>query len=161
MRSTLFVVAILLLTPCNGGSSTVSTPDKLYVFHYENVLGTTLELKIFASSPAQSEQAERAVLAEIDREAHILSSWDPDSEFSRWFRTVDQPVHISPELFEVLGLFDEWRDRTHGALDASAETITRAWKNAAAERRLPSELELRAAVASVRRVHWKLDPINR
>src|ERR1700694_1578676 len=161
MRSTLFVVAILLLTPCNGGSSTVSTPDKLYVFHYENVLGTTLELKIFASSPAQSEQAERAVLAEIDREAHILSSWDPDSEFSRWFRTMDQPVHISPELFQVLSLFDEWRGRTHGALDASAETITRVWKHAAAEKRLPSEAELCAAVANVRRVHWKLDPVQR
>ena len=161
MRSTLFVVAILLLTPCNGGSSTVSTPDKLYVYHYENVLGTSLELKIFASSPAQSEQAERAVLAEIDREAHILSSWDPDSEFSRWFRTMDQPVPISPELFQVLSLFDEWRGRTHGALDASAETITRVWKHAAAEKRLPSEAELCAAVANVRRVHWKLDPVQR
>jgi thiamine biosynthesis lipoprotein len=97
----------------------------------------------------------------FDREAHILSSWDTDSEFSHWFRTVDQPVPISPELFEVLSLFDEWRDRTHGALDASAETITRVWKKAASEKRLPSEVELRAAVASVRRVHWKLDPVNR
>src|ERR1700687_2554712 len=147
MRSTLFVVAILLLTPCNGGSSTVSTCDKLYVFHYENVLGTSLELKIIASSPAQSEQAEKATLAEIDRESHILSSWAPDREFSRWFRTMDQPVHTSPELFEVLSLFDEWRDRTHGALDASAETISRVWNNAGAEKRLPSEAELRAAVA--------------
>jgi thiamine biosynthesis lipoprotein len=161
MRSTLLLAAIMLLAPCQCGSSSASTRDELYVFHYENVLGTSLELKIIASSPAQSEQAEKAALAEIDRESHILSSWDPDSEFSCWFRTVDQPVHISPELFEVLSMFDEWRDRTHGALDASAETISRVWKNAAAEKRLPSEAELRAAVASVRRVHWKLDPGNR
>jgi thiamine biosynthesis lipoprotein len=161
MRSTLLLVAILLLAPCHGGSSTVSTHEKVYVFHYENVLGTSLELKIIASSPAQSEQADKAALAEMDRESHILSSWDPDSEFSRWFRTANQPVHISSELFEVLRLFDEWRDRTHGALDASAETISRVWKNAATEKRLPSEAELRAAVASVRRVHWKLDPANR
>src|ERR1700686_3423448 len=161
MRSTLLLAVILLLAPCQNESLTGSTGDKLYVFHYENVLGTSLELKIIASSPAQSEQAEKATLAEIDRESHILSSWDPDSEFSRWFRTADQPVHISPELFEVLSLFDEWRDRTHGALDASAETISRVWKNAAMEKRLPSPAELSAAVASVRRVHWKLDPVHR
>jgi FAD:protein FMN transferase len=161
MRSSVLLAAILLLVPCQGGSSTLSTHDKLYIFHYENVLGTSLELKIIASSPAQSEEAEKAVLAEIDREAHILSSWDQDSEFSRWFRAMNQPVRVSPELFEVLDLFDKWRDRTDGALDASAETITRVWKNAAAQKRLPSETELCSAVASVRRVHWKLDPVHR
>jgi FAD:protein FMN transferase len=160
MRSSALLAAILLLVPCQGGPSTLSTHE-LYIFHYENVLGTSLELKIVSTSPAQSEQAEKNVLAEIDRQAHILSSWDPHSEFSRWFRTVDQPVHISPELFEVLDLFDKWRDRTDGALDASAETITRVWKNAAAQKRLPSEAELCAGVASVRRVHWKLDPVHR
>src|ERR1700726_433122 len=161
MRSAILLAATLLPGPSQGASPTASTRSKLYVFHYENVLGTSLELKVVASSPAQSERAEKAVLAEIDREAHILSSWDPDSEFSRWFRSVDQPVGIPPELFEVLKLFDEWRSRTHGALDASAEMITRIWKNAAAERRLPSEQELRAAVARVRKVHWKLDPLHR
>jgi len=165
MRSTILLIAILLLAPCHGGTSPVSTQnnstqDKLYVSHYENVLGTSLELKIVAASPAQSDKAEQAVLAEIDREAHILSSWDPDSEFSRWFRTMNQPVHISPELFEVLNLFDRWRERTGGALDASAETITRVWKNAAAQKRLPAESELCAAVTSVKRVHWKLDPVH-
>jgi FAD:protein FMN transferase len=161
LKSTLLVVAILFLAPCQCGSSTTSTRERLYVFHYENVLGTSLEIKVGASSVAQAEKAEKAVLAEIDRESHILSSWDPDSEFSRWFGTNDQPVRISPELFEVLSLFDKWRGLTQGALDASAETITRVWKRAAAEKRLPSQAELDAAVASVRRVHWRLDPANR
>jgi len=39
--------------------------DQVYVFHYENVLGTSLEIKVVASSAAQSEKAEAAVLAEI------------------------------------------------------------------------------------------------
>jgi FAD:protein FMN transferase len=160
MRTALFVAAFFLLAPCRAGSSTDSTRGKLYVFNLENVLGTSLELKIVAVSPAQSEKAENAALAEIDRESRILSSWDPVSEFSRWFRTEGVPVHVSPELFEILHLFDQWRDRTHGALDASAETITRVWQNAAAEKRLPTDAEIRAAVASVRRTHWKLDPVN-
>src|ERR1035437_7849827 len=116
--ASMLVIGILLLAICPGGSSTISTPNRLYVFHYENVLGTSLELKILASSAAQSEKAKAAALAEIDRDAKILSAWDRQSEFNRWIRTMGQPIHVSPELFEVLGLFDQWRDRTHGALDA-------------------------------------------
>jgi thiamine biosynthesis lipoprotein len=160
-RRTLLAAAILLLAPCGGGSSTTSLHDQLYVFHYENVLGTSLEIKVVASSAAQSERAEKGVLAEIERESHILSSWDPASEFSNWFRTLGQPVRVSPELFEVLSLFDKWRGLTQGALDASAEAITRVWKRAAAEKRFPTQVELDAAVASVRRVHWQLDAASR
>ena len=134
--------------------------DQLYISNYENVLGTSLQLKILASSEAQSKRAEAVALAEIDREAEILSSWDPASEFSRWFRTMDQPIRVSPELFEVLALFDRWHDRTQGALDASAETITRVWQAAAARQQLPSQSDLDAAVACVRRAHWKLDAAN-
>jgi FAD:protein FMN transferase len=161
LKSAFLLVTILLLAPCQRGPSTASIRGQLYDFHYENVLGTSLEIKVVASSAAQSEKGEQAVLAEIERQSHLLSSWDPESEFSRWFRTRDQPVRVSPELFEVLSLFDRWRDATQGALDASAETITRVWKRAAVEKRLPSQDELDAAVASVRRVHWRLDQVHR
>jgi thiamine biosynthesis lipoprotein len=153
----LLFVAILPLAPYHDGTSAASTHEQLYVFHYENVLGTSLEIKVAASSAAQSEKAENAVLTEVDREAHLLSSWDPDSEFSRWFHTTGQPVRVSAELFEVLSLFDKWRGLTQGALDASAETITQVWKRAAAEKRLPTQTELDAAVERVRQVHWRLD----
>ncbi|HEY2647407.1 MAG TPA: FAD:protein FMN transferase, partial [Candidatus Acidoferrales bacterium] len=161
MKYILSIFAAVILAPGLAGSSTSSGQRQLYVFQYENVLGTSLEIKVAASSEAQSEKAERAALAEIDREARILSSWDADSEFSKWFRTMDQPVPVSPELYEVFSLFDKWRELTNGALDPSAETITRVWKKAAAENRLPSRAELDAAVASVRRVHWRLNPANR
>jgi thiamine biosynthesis lipoprotein len=161
LKSVFLLVAILLLAPSQSGSSTASSHEQLYVFHYENVLGTSLEIKVVGSSGAQSEKAEQAVLTEIERESRILSSWDPDSEFSKWFRTENIPVRVSPELFEVLSLFDKWRGLTQGALDASAEAITRVWKRAAAEKRVPTQSELDVAVASVRRVHWRLDSANR
>jgi FAD:protein FMN transferase len=160
-RGALLVAAILFLAPCRGGSSDISPGGQVYVFHYENVMGTSLEIKVAASSAAQSERAEKAVLAEIDRESQILSSWDAQSEFSKWFRTSGEAVRVSPELFEVLSLFDKWRGLTDGALDASAETITRVWKRAAEVDRVPSQSELDAAVVGVRRVHWKLDAASR
>lgn len=128
-----------------------------FVRGYENVLGTSMELKVLASSDAVSQQAEAAVLTEIDREAKILSGYDPQSEFSQWFRTRDDARAVSPELFDVLSRFDLWRTRTNGALDASAESVSRVWKTAAAAKRLPTDAEIAGAVSQVRQQHWSLD----
>lgn len=122
----------------------------LHTFHHENVLGTSLELKIAAASETIASQGEAAALAEIDRLAGILSSYDANSEFRRWAATRLQTVAISPELFEVLGLFDQWRNRTHGALDAAAQEVIEARQSA-------SPAELSRAVARVRQQHWALD----
>src|SRR5580698_2156921 len=71
-----------------------------YMSHYENVLGTSLEIKISAASPHESAAAERAILEEISRISKILSAYDPGSEFSQWLKTSGEPIHVSPELFE-------------------------------------------------------------
>lgn len=143
---------------CASAVGVHSTHQLLYVFNDEDVLGTSLELKIAAASLLEAQRAREAALEEIGRLTRILSVWDDDSEFSRWLQTFGQPVPVSRELFEVLGLFDTWRDRTGGALDAAAEVITRLWKAAEQQQRLPSADELASAVSLVRQTHWQLDP---
>jgi len=125
-----------LLGSSTGASTGPDRAGRPFTYNYENVLGTSLELKVFAGAEAVADKAEEAALAEIDREAKILSAWDSTSEFSRWSGSVDRPERVSPELLEVLGLFDQWRERSGGELDASAEAVTRVWKKAAAERRI-------------------------
>jgi len=151
-------VALALAT---AGSSSVTSRDRIFTFSYDNVLGTSLDLKVAAASPAQAHNAETAVLNEIGREAKILSSWDTDSEFSRWARTHDRAVPVSAELFEVLGMYDRWRARTNGALDASAGSVIRVWQSAAKANRLPERDELAAAVAKTREKQWTLDASTR
>jgi thiamine biosynthesis lipoprotein len=145
---------------CNAFAGDRPVPGKvshLYIAQYENVLGTSMEMKIAAGSRLESDRAGAAVLNEISRMSKILSGYDAKSEFSRWLQTYGQPVHVSRELFEVLDLFDQWRVRTEGAVDASAEVITRIWKAASAQGRIPRQDELSAAVNEVKRVHWTLD----
>lgn len=145
------IVTVMLMV------STVANREHTYLGAYENVLGTSMELKVLATSDKASQEAEAAVLAEIDREARILSGYDPQSEFSRWFRTRDDARSVSPELFDVLDRFDQWRTRTDGALDASAETVSAVWKAAAAAGRLPTTAEIARATTDVRQPHWRLD----
>ena len=157
MRLKYLAAAALMLTAV----AAVTRYDRAqpFHFHYENVLGTSMEVTVLASSERTADAAGRAVLDRIDHDAKILSGYDPASEFSRWFATGGQPVPVSPELYDVLALFDAWRDRTGGALDASAEAVSRVWKQAASVNRLPSDGDVAAAVRLVRQPHWRLDPV--
>lgn len=128
-----------------------------YSFSHENVLGTSLDLKFAATGWTRAEAAEEAALAEIERLRCVLSSFDEQSEFRRWMAGGSTPKHVSSDLFRVLSLFSDWRERTGGALNAAAETASLVWKQAAASGRLPSEEELASAAASAARLHWALD----
>ena len=130
-----------------------------FVFHRESVLGTSLELKVIANTYVSAQTAEARVLTEIERESKILSGYDPSSEFSLWVKTRGEGVPVSRDLFEVLRRFDRYRALTGGALDASAEAVTRVWKSAAASHRLPARTEIDAVVAAARGPNWALEPV--
>lgn len=127
------------------------------VFHHEQVLGTSLELKVYGSSHEQALKVEAATLSEIDRLAGILSSYDATSEVSRWLRTRNEAMKVSPELVRVLRLFDFWRAQTGGALDPAAAAISGIWREAESRQQLPSAAERAQAVAAITQPHWRLD----
>jgi thiamine biosynthesis lipoprotein ApbE len=133
---------------------------QMHIAHYENVLGTSLEIKTSVFSENQATIAEQNVLQEIERLSKILSGYDANSEFSIWMSTHNQAIHVSKELFSVLHLFDEWRTRTNGALDPAAEIVNKVWKEAATKSTLPSQEILNKAIADVKQVHWILDEKN-
>ncbi len=137
-----------------------STGPSLFVSSFENVLGTSFELKVMSLSESQADEAENIALKEIDRLSAILSTYDPSSEFSQWQKTHGVAVKLSPELFEVLSLFEKWGKTTNGALDPAAGEAIRLWKNAEKNQKVPTEKELSAAVNLVKQPHWQLDPEN-
>ena len=99
-----------------AGAPVMTPATRTHMRQFENVLGTSMELRLDSLTP---DRAEAAALAEIDRLAAILSSYDAGSEFSRWTRTQGTAVRVSPELLEVLGLYDYWGARTGGAVSAA------------------------------------------
>jgi thiamine biosynthesis lipoprotein len=117
-----------LLTPAIGKIATwlprrPAPRVSRHLFHYERVLGTSLELQVVAASDDDAAHAESAALAEVDRLAAILSGWSASSELTRWLATYDVDVPVSLELAEVLRASTEWRQRTGGAFDPIAQTI--------------------------------------
>ncbi|WP_202020425.1 DUF2271 domain-containing protein [Mucilaginibacter mali] len=156
---TLFSGCFLLML-CSNFTVPNTKNTRVYVSDYENVLGTSLEIKVSATSPDEAAKAEDAAMAEIDRLNKILSGYDAKSEFRQWMNGSKQAVKVSPELFQVLNLFDKWRVQTNGALDASAEAVGKVWKAAAQRNQLPTQTEINNAVAQVKQAHWALDVNN-
>lgn len=138
-------------------AASVGSPER-FAFHHENVLGTSLELRLHARDATTAAHAESIALAEIDRLARVFSSYSPDSEFSRWQRTRDEAVVISSELFEVLEQCDRWRVVSQGAFNPTAELFSRLWKSAATTQAEPAPDALSAATRRANQPAWRLDP---
>lgn len=130
-------------------------------FCYENVLGTSFRLEVQARSERASRAAESAALAEIDRLESILSSYNPQSELSRWQQVPrGQETPLSVELREVLAAAQHWYQWSGGAFHPGAESLTRLWKEAARAGIQPGEKQLQMVREELSVPLWTLDPVR-
>jgi thiamine biosynthesis lipoprotein ApbE len=159
MKAIAYLIVGFLFIGSNLNADVPKKPkQQLYVSNYENVLGTSLQFKITSTSETNAERAENAALAEIDRLSNIFSAYNDNSEFSQWIKQdLNKPVKVSKEFFEMLSLFEQWKSRTKGALDASAAVATKLWSNAAKKQQVPTQIELNNAVNIMQRAHYKLN----
>lgn len=150
-------VLVAMATTAPKAPVKIKKNGSFLVSNYENVLGTSMELKVLTGSEEKAAIAESAALAEIERLSKILSGYDKASEFSKWMQTSHQAIAVSKDLFQVLSLYDQWRNKTNAALNASAEAINQVWKDAAIAATLPNAAQLENAVAIANQQHWQLD----
>ncbi len=139
-------MAVVFTTLC----VTVAEASDTFVFHHENVMGTSLEFRVLADSRQAAQGAEDRVLREIDRLSAIFSGYDVHSELSRWQAAPKGPIRISAELFEVLKLSDHYREARGGAFDPRVEVLMKLWAEAARRDRRPVDDELARAKALMR-----------
>lgn len=139
--STIMITATALSSGALGGDQT---------FHHENVMGTSLELRVGAPSPEIAAEVERMSLATIDRLAGILSQHDPQSELNRWQRGELQAELRSQALIDVLQSAEQWRVKTHGAFDVRAGAFTKLWSAADRNQEFPDHGERRKLVAMLK-----------
>lgn len=151
----------LLMIGTQPNAEKLKKNTQLYVSNYENILGSSLEFKLTSTSEASAEKAEQAALAEIDRLSAVFSAYDTNSEFSRWMKSdLNKPVKVSQELFDMLQLFEQWKKRTNGALDASSAVASKLWKDAATKQKLPTTTEIKVAVSAMKQTHYMLNDQN-
>lgn len=128
-----------------------------YSFRHENVLGTSLEIRLKAASENSARAAEARVLKEIDRQAKIYSGYDNTSELSRWMAGRMANGRVSTELFGLLARSQAWTEKTAGAFDIRVEAISRLWSTAAKSDKIPTEAEIQSVLKSTSAPAWQLN----
>ncbi len=130
------------------------TAAEPHAFHFDDCLGTSLDLVVLADDPAVAARAESAVLSEIDRLASIVSTYDASSELSRWLAAGSMTA-LSPDLTALLRRCDHWTAASGGGFHPGVAVATRVWTTAEAAHTLPSSADVAAAAAAMRQPPWR------
>ena len=141
-----------------------------FAFFHENVMGTSLELRVNADSaggpPVSKPRPSKVLLREIDRPSPPSSAaTTPASEFRALAEHPWRfPVPVSP--FRVgsrrsCKLSDHGRAATAGAFDPRVEVLSRLWSDSSKQGRTPTDPEIASARTLMSRDAWRLDPSAR
>jgi thiamine biosynthesis lipoprotein ApbE len=134
-----------------------STWAEDFAYFHENVMGTSLELRVRADRAEDAAGAEARVLGEIERLSKIFSGYDASSEFSRWQATANRPAALSTELLDVLARSDAWRIASGGAFDPRVQALTDLWGAAAAKDQIPTAESVARVKALMALPAWRID----
>lgn len=141
-----------------GAAHCANTQAKHFAYFHENVLGTSLELRISAADEAAAERAETVVLEEIERLNLVFSTYTAQSELSRLVAAnAGESTPISAELASALEQCEHWQAASGGAFNPAAEELTRMWDVAAKRGAIPTAAVLTSAVNRASQTHWQLD----
>ncbi len=88
--------------------------------------GDNASLSNFSDDEAKVERVFKGAPKEIERLVEILSDYSSESETVLLSQPekVGQWQNVSPELWEVLQVCDQWNQRTDGAFDASVGRLS-------------------------------------
>ena len=129
--------------------------SKEFAFYHENVLGTSLELRIEAEEEAVANQAEEIALQEIDRLGEVFSHYSQSSEFAKFTNLpIGQSMNVSSDLAGLLQRCERWTKLTDGAFNPGAEYLSQSWKRGADRNQFPTPLELQQDLKLVNQRHW-------
>ena len=110
-------------------------------------MGMQVRIVLYSDTRDKAREAARAAFAEIARLDRIFSDYRNDSELSSLVSRAGQvPVLVSLELYEVLDRGQRLARQTGGAFDITAGALTRLWRGAIRDERMPNEAELRSAM---------------
>jgi len=116
------------------------------ISNFEQVLGTSLEMKIKSSSREAAEMAESSIIAYIQSLENTLGATKPGQGLYEYNQSPIQSIEVPVELKEVMQLFESWKLNTNNAINPNTNILTELWENAERIQQLPTEMDVAHAV---------------
>ena len=129
--SAFVLLSVLVLHPLSQAQEQPASERHLSEFR-GFTMGGTFSVKVVTpkdelETPALHD-ADRALRSSLGRIEGLMSTWDRDSELSRFNRSTSlEPFHVAPETFEVFKWALEVGSVTGGALDVTVAPLVDAW----------------------------------
>jgi FAD:protein FMN transferase len=124
-----------------------------------DAMGSTYSILLYGQDPQEMESAIDAAFDEVERLDHLLSNYNPQSEWSRVNREAGKmAVRVSPELFQLVSECLEYSKQSEGAFDISVSPLIKTWGFHGGMGRLPDPVKATAARLRVGYRNIILDP---
>lgn len=142
---------MLLLAVVNWGCRTGQRPGSVEELRRaQPLLGTFVVVTVFGTNEATTHRAIDEAFDAVRRVDALMSVHRADSELSRLNSSAaERAVSVSEELFRVIAFAQNVARETDGAFDVTIRPVADLWGFIWKQHRLPSEAELRKALANV------------
>lgn len=144
-------LSALLLCLCAGIARSAE-----FTFAHDHILGTSLDLVIYAPDERVAQNAERAVLDEVERLRLILSTYDASTP-AAILNSTSEPVKCPAELIEILRAYEHHQARSGGAYSPNLGLVISTWKAAAKTGVEPDSQALSHLAARAALPAWRID----
>jgi thiamine biosynthesis lipoprotein len=127
---------------------------------YYDAMGVSYSVVLFGYERAEMEAAINAAFAEVGRLDAMLSNYRLESDWSKVNRhAAQEPVRVSPELFQLLSACLSYSRESEGAFDIAVGPLMKLWGFYKGSGRLPSQEEVASVLPKVgyRHVHLNAD----
>ena len=150
----MLVLLLLLILPAFA-----TQPDLLRVEGSVDAMGTAYSIVAYGEDRGKLQSAVSQGLEEAHRLDEMLSNYKPASEWSMVNRLAgDGPVHITPELFQLLPACVEYSRESEGAFDITVGPLMKVWGFYKGSGHLPHRAEVWGALNMIGYQNILLDP---
>lgn len=134
--------------PAVRSSQAAAPEEATEAFEYRRiVMGAECRLVLHAASQAAADAAARAAFARLAAIEESLSDWMPSSEVRSLPTEPGRQVSVSPALAEALAASIGISRASDGAFDPAIGALTKLWRAARRDGRIPSDAEQEACRA--------------
>ena len=136
-------------------------PELLKVEGSVDAMGTAFSIVAYGQDAGLLQSAVNQGLEEARRLDEMLSNYKPASEWSAVNRTAGNgPVHITPELFQLLSACVEYSRESEGTFDITVGPLMKVWGFYKGSGHLPHRAEVWGALNMIGYKNILLDPAS-
>ena len=131
------LVGAIVLAGCSA-YGVRSTQEEVRTSQVRYVMGTLLDITVFADSTDEGHDAVNEAFAIAEHLDAVLSTWKQESAVSRFNRDLSTEIRgVDEELYELVSQSKRLADKTDGAFSIGVRPLVTLWENAVRRNKLP------------------------